>query len=93
MTDEPQDGPVDEPDDRGRLVRVTVDLQEDFALHQPLAPFALAAFDLLDPAAPTYALDVVSVLEAVLEDPGPVAATPTPGPADADGDIANQPVS
>jgi superfamily II RNA helicase len=68
---------LDEPDDRGRRVRVTVDLQVDFALHQPLAPFALAAFDLLDPDAPTHALDVVSVLEAILEDPGPVIAAQT----------------
>ena len=45
---------LDEPDDRGRLVRVTVDLQADFALNQPLAPFALAALDLLDPDADTH---------------------------------------
>ncbi len=58
-----------EPDDEGRTVRVTVDLQPDFALNQPLAPFALAALDLLDREAPTYALDVLSVLEATLDDP------------------------
>jgi hypothetical protein len=48
---------------------LTVDLPEDFALNQPLAHFALAAFDVLDPEAETYALDVVSVVEAVLEAP------------------------
>ena len=48
---------------------LTVDLPEDFALNQPLAHFALAAFDVLDPEAPTYTLDVVSVVEAVLEAP------------------------
>ena len=37
-----------EPDDHGRPARLTVDLQPDFALNQPLSPFALAAFDLLD---------------------------------------------
>ena len=58
-----------EPDAEGRTVRVTVDLQPDFALNQPLAPFALAALDLLDREAPTYALDVLSVLEATLDDP------------------------
>ncbi|MGI8709782.1 MAG: DEAD/DEAH box helicase [Acidimicrobiales bacterium] len=63
---------LSEPDDRGRTVRVTVDLQADFALNQPLAPFALAALDLLDPDSPDHALDVVSVIEAVLEDPRPV---------------------
>ncbi|MFP3902257.1 MAG: DEAD/DEAH box helicase [Acidimicrobiia bacterium] len=60
---------LDSPDDEGRTVRVTVDLQFDFALDQPLSPFALAALDLLDPASESYALDVVSVVESVLEDP------------------------
>ncbi|MBK6858502.1 MAG: DUF3516 domain-containing protein [Microthrixaceae bacterium] len=64
-----------DPDDRGRTVRVTIDLQADFALNQPLAPFALAALDLLDPESPTWALDVVSVIEAVLEDPRPVISS------------------
>ncbi|WP_448263537.1 DEAD/DEAH box helicase [Microbacterium aurum] len=57
-------------------IRLTVDLQPNFALNQPLSPFALAAIDLLDPEAPTdgvgtghYALDVVSVIEATLDDP------------------------
>ena len=48
-----------EPDAEGHVVRVTADLQPDFALNQPLSPFALAAFELLDPASPTYALDVI----------------------------------
>jgi superfamily II RNA helicase len=65
-----------EADAFGRTVRVTIDLQEAFALNQPLAPFALAALDLLDPDADpaTHALDVLSVLEAVLDDPRPVLA-------------------
>lgn len=48
---------------------VTADLQDDFALNQPLSTFALAALGLLDPASETYAVDVLSVLEATLEDP------------------------
>src|SRR5690606_20543318 len=32
---------LDTPDDAGRLVRVTIDLQADFALNQPLSPFVL----------------------------------------------------
>jgi superfamily II RNA helicase len=58
-------------DDRatGRTLRLTVDLQENFALNQPLSPFALAALDLLGPESPSYALDVVSVIEATLEKP------------------------
>ncbi len=63
---------LDEPDDLGRTVRVTVELPATFALNQPLAPFALAALDLLDPTVDTFALDVVSVIEAVLEDPRPL---------------------
>jgi len=63
---------LDAPDEQGRTVRVTIDLQAEFALDQPLAPFALAALDLLDPESPTWPLDVVSVVEAVLEDPRPV---------------------
>ena len=53
----------------GRTVRLTVHLQANFALNQPLSPFALAALELLDPESPSYALDVVSVIEATLEKP------------------------
>ncbi|PZE36833.1 DUF3516 domain-containing protein [Curtobacterium sp. MCSS17_006] len=49
--------------------RLTVDIAPNFALNQPLSPFALAAFELLDPSSPTYALDMVSVVEATLDDP------------------------
>jgi superfamily II RNA helicase len=61
--------PLDPPDAEGRTVRLTVDLPENFALNQPLSPFALAAFELLDPASPTYALDMVSIVEATLDNP------------------------
>lgn len=63
-----------EPDADGRRYRLTVDLPPDFALNQPLSTFALAAIDLLDPKTETYALDVVSVIEATLEDPRQVLA-------------------
>ena len=65
-------------------ITLTVDLQQNFALNQPLSPFALAVFDLLQPAevsplatgpaerSPTYALDLISVLEATLDDPRPI---------------------
>jgi superfamily II RNA helicase len=65
---------LDEPDEEGRIVRLTVDLQFDFALNQPLSPFALAAIELLDRESPTYALDVLSIIEATLDDPRPVLA-------------------
>ncbi len=58
-----------EPDEMGRTARLTVDLQADFALHQPLSTFALAALELLDKDSPTYALDVLSVVESTLDDP------------------------
>ncbi|UGS25418.1 DUF3516 domain-containing protein [Microbacterium resistens] len=50
-------------------VRLTVDLPPNFALNQPLSPFALAAFELLDPDAPSFALDMISIVEATLDDP------------------------
>jgi len=65
---------LDQPDDWDRTVRVTIDLQQTFALNQPLAPFALAALDLLDPESDTYVLDTVSVIEAVLDDPRQILA-------------------
>ncbi len=63
---------LDQPDEFGRQARLTVQLQPEFALNQPLSPFALAAFDLLDPDAETYPLDVLSVIESTLENPRPV---------------------
>jgi len=58
-------------DGRPRL-RLAVDLPADFALNQPLAPFALAAMDLLNAEAPEHTVDVVSVVEATLDDPRPL---------------------
>nr|WP_312887054.1 DUF3516 domain-containing protein [Actinocrinis puniceicyclus] len=63
-----------QPDETGRTVRLTVDLQQDFALNQALSTFALAAFDLLDPQSPSYALDVLSVVESTLDDPRQILA-------------------
>ncbi len=65
---------LDEPDEQGRLVRVTVDLQDDFALNQPLSPFVLEALPHLDVESPDFALDVLSIVEATLDDPRPVLA-------------------
>ena len=63
-----------EPEADGRRYRLTVDLPADFALNQPLSTFALAAIDALDPASETPALDVVSVIEATIEDPRQILA-------------------
>ncbi|QTG80049.1 DEAD/DEAH box helicase [Arthrobacter crystallopoietes] len=58
-----------EPDEDGRLVRLKIHLQANFALNQPLSPFAVASLELLDPESGSYALDVVSAIEAILEQP------------------------
>ena len=55
--------------DGSASIRLTVELQPNFALNQPLSPFALAAFELLDRESPSYALDMISVLESTLDDP------------------------
>ncbi|MFF4989869.1 DEAD/DEAH box helicase [Streptosporangium saharense] len=60
---------LSEPDDQGRMARLTVDLQEDFALNQALSTFALASLELLDMESPSYALDMVSIIESILDDP------------------------
>ncbi|HPV90866.1 MAG TPA: DUF3516 domain-containing protein, partial [Ornithinibacter sp.] len=52
--------------------QVALDLHDGFALNQPLSAFALATLEMFDPEAPGYALDVVSVIEATLDDPRPV---------------------
>src|SRR3954447_363392 len=61
-----------EPDAHGRTLQLAVELQDDFALNQPLASFALVALGLIDRDSETYALDVLSVVEAIMDDPFPV---------------------
>ena len=63
-----------EPDELGRRVRLTVELQNDFALNQPLSLFVLEAVPRLDLSSPDWELDVVSVVESTLEDPRAVLA-------------------
>ncbi|MDX1649623.1 MAG: DUF3516 domain-containing protein, partial [Myxococcota bacterium] len=53
-------------------VDVDAELQRDFSLHQTLSLYLLDAIAALDPEHPAYALDVLSLVEAVLEDPVPV---------------------
>ena len=63
-----------EPDDLDRMVRVHVDLQDNFALNQPLSLFAVEVLELLDPDDPGHALDTLSVIESVLENPAVILA-------------------
>jgi hypothetical protein len=81
----------DEPDEYGRRVRVNFDLQDQFALHQPLSLWAVEAIATL-PAAEAeaaaargeppgddigHALNVLTIIESVLENPGVVLAAQT----------------
>ena len=63
---------LERPDDQGRVVRVNLDLQEDFRLNQPLSPWVLHTVAKLEPASPEYPADVLSVVEAVLDNPMPI---------------------
>lgn len=58
-----------ELDDGSMDYTLTIDMPEDLALDQPLSPFLIAALELLDPESDSYALDVVSAVEATLENP------------------------
>lgn len=60
---------TEDRDDGDKDYFMTVDMPDDFALDQPLSPFLLASLELLDPESDTYALDVISMVEATLEDP------------------------
>ena len=51
---------------------LAVDMPDDLAMDQPLAPFLIAALELLDPDDPAYALNIISAAEATLEDPRPI---------------------
>ncbi len=52
-----------------RWVVLNERLQYDFSLHQSLSLFLVEALALLDPGAPEYPLDVLSLVESILEDP------------------------
>lgn len=57
-----------EVDDRGRPV-IREDLQYDFSLNQALSLYLVEALELIDPASPQYALDVLTLVESILENP------------------------
>jgi superfamily II RNA helicase len=54
---------------RGRVVEVNGELQLDFSLNQTLSLYLLEALEALDREAPTYALDVLTLVESILENP------------------------
>jgi Domain of unknown function (DUF3516)/DEAD/DEAH box helicase/Helicase conserved C-terminal domain len=53
----------------GAKVRVNVDLQDDFSMDQTLSLYLLETLTLLDPGSPDYALDVLTLVESILENP------------------------
>jgi hypothetical protein len=69
------------PDEWGRRVRVDFDLQDEFALHQPLSLWAVEALGALPPRDEgdeiEHVFDVLSVIESVQESPGVVLAAQT----------------
>jgi len=52
-----------------RCVRVSPELQRDFSLHHTLSLYLVDALGQMDPAQPEYALDVLSLVESILENP------------------------
>jgi superfamily II DNA or RNA helicase len=57
--------------ERGRPARVRIDaeLQRDFSLHHSLSLYLVEAIAALDVQSETFAFDVLSLVEAILEDP------------------------
>ena len=53
----------------GAKVRVNIALQDDFSMTQTLSLFVHDTLPLMDPAAPDYALVVLTLVESILEDP------------------------
>lgn len=54
---------------QGATVRVNVELQDDFSMNQTLSLYLLETIPLLDPAAPDYPLDLITLIESILENP------------------------
>jgi superfamily II RNA helicase len=53
----------------GSYLRVNVALQDDFSLDQTLSLYLIDTLKLIDPETPDYALDLLTVVESILEDP------------------------
>ncbi len=53
----------------GSMLQLRADLQRDFSLPQTLSLFLVGALELFSPTSETYALDLVSLVESILEDP------------------------
>jgi len=56
-------------DEDGRTLRVNVDLQDDFSMDQALSLYLIETLPMLDPDSPDYALDLLTLVESILENP------------------------
>ncbi|MBW2278392.1 MAG: DUF3516 domain-containing protein, partial [Deltaproteobacteria bacterium] len=54
---------------RGAIARVRDDLQGDFSLNHTLSLYLVQALEMLDPQSETFALDALTLVESILEDP------------------------
>ena len=61
--------PRAERDGSGGKLRVNVELQNDFSLHQALSLYLLDTLPLLNRESPDYPFDVLTLCEAIVEDP------------------------
>lgn len=52
-----------------RKLRVNVELQDDFSMDQTLSLYLIETIPLLDREAPDYALDLITLVESILENP------------------------
>ncbi len=53
----------------GRRLRVNLELQDDFSLHQALSLYLIDTLPKLDKTSPDYPYDVLTLCEAIVEDP------------------------
>jgi hypothetical protein len=53
----------------GRKLRVNVELQDDFSLHQALSLYLIDTLPQLDRASPDYPFNLLTLCEAIVEDP------------------------
>lgn len=57
------------PGPSGRKLRANVELQDDFSLHQALSLYLIDTLPRLDQAPPGYPFDLLTLCEAIVEDP------------------------
>jgi superfamily II RNA helicase len=61
--------PTAQRDADGTKLRLNVELQDDFSLNHTLSLYLIDTLALIDPASPTYAADVMTLCESILENP------------------------